>query len=133
MDQIVTMLSNSQVWTVILSGLAALCASLAPIVIARMQAAQAAKVAAAEVERAAHAASATLKATARKDAVAEWQALYGEREKQVAHLELQNADQQKQLDALKKQHDDCEQRHSILERKVESLTGTVTKIANGNH
>lgn len=74
----------------------------------------------------------------RKDAIEEVWKIAAERKQDVADLreslsavKVQNSNQQEQLNKLKDQHADCEERHAALEQKVESLTGTVTKIANG--
>lgn len=131
METVVNALTNGQVWTVTLSALAGLAGALAPIMIAKIDAGKAAAAAKCEVEKAAQNASVVLKANVRKDAVEEWTNLYSEREKQVVALQAQNADQQKQLDLLKYQHRDCEDRYAMLERKVECLSGAVTKIAGG--
>jgi hypothetical protein len=86
MNDAVGAISNSQLWTVAFSGIAALLGALAPIIIARYQTRQAAESAKKEIEVAAIKAREEAKQQARKDAVAEWQTLYGERQREVVEL-----------------------------------------------
>jgi chromosome segregation ATPase len=147
MNDAVGAISNSQLWTVAFSGIAGLLAALGPIVIARYQTRQAAESAKKEIEVAAIKAREEAKQQARKDAVAEWQTLYGERQREVVELkstvgslQIQNTDQQRQLNELTFKHEDCEDKRKVLEAKhnalcgkVSDIEGTVTVISNGKH
>lgn len=94
----------------------------------------AAEVAKKDLEDAAEVARRIAQTTARKDALEEWQKLYGEKDEEVAALKAQNRDQQGQINVLRaecvsinQKHDECEERYAALAVKVDK----VEKIANG--
>lgn len=105
--------------------------------------------AAAELEAAAERARRIVQTTARKDALEEWQKLYGEKDEEVAELKEQNRGQQHQLDTLRSRVDDCETKHDDCEKgrdadrqaavaehtrlqsEIDTLKGKVTGMANG--
>lgn len=160
-------LLSVNLWTVIGSAMAGFAGAITPILVARYNARQEAEKAKAAIRTEAmraHQDAAKLssiakaetlkvaeeaKSQARKDALDEWQKLYGAQQQRGDRLEAdmlrvrsQNADQQQQLNALKDQHELCERGraedkaaadrvHAELNNKIEALKGTVSKIANG--
>lgn len=132
------MLSNGQFLTVIFAGITGILGACVPIFVERYRTRQAKEAAAKEIEVAAIKAKQEVQASARKDAIAEWQNLYAERQKEVADLKgfvlslhEQNNSQQKQINDLKRQLVDCESRHETLERKMARMEGQVAGITNG--
>lgn len=116
---------NDRMLAVIAGAVSGFVGAIAPIIIARFQARDAARQVKTKLEATADVTRRKIRRQTRRDAINEWQKLYGVKTQEVESLRVevsslaaQNLGQQKQIDAINESHDSCKSRCEDLEKKL---------------
>lgn len=113
-------------WIAVIAGaMSGFVGAVAPIIIARFSARDQAKRVERKLEATADVTRRKIRRQTRRDAIGEWEKLYGVKTKEVevlrvemSRLASQNTEQQTQIDAINESHDSCKSRCEELERKL---------------